>query len=243
MNDGAPPLVLRRDEGRVCTLMLNRPDKRNAVNPPLFVQLHEHLHSLRSDPSDLGIIVLRGAGKSFCAGHDLSEVGHMDLAWLRHESRTLEMLAQLPQIVIAAVHGHCFTGGLELALAADFIVCTESAQFADTHARYGLVPAWGLTQRLPRRIGASRSIELIATGRRIDGREAERIGLANTCFVDDAFETGLSQMCTAILANSPHSNAVSKRLIHDTDGMSLREGMAHEQFRSPGAQPRDPASN
>ena len=233
-------LVLREDADGVCTLTLNRPDKLNAVTPALFAELRAHLDAIAADGDALGVIVLRGAGRSFCAGHDLAEVGAMDLAWLRHESRTLEMFAQLPQIVIAAVHGHCITGGLELALAADWIVAAESARFADTHGKYGLVPAWGMSQRLPRRVGAARALELMTTCRRVDGREAERIGLANNCFADDAFDASVAALARAILANARHSNTVNKRLVHDTDGMSLGQGMAHELFRSPGSQKRAP---
>lgn len=234
----AAELVLREDADGVCTLTLNRPDKLNAVTPAVFTALRGHLDAIAADGSALGVIVLRGAGKSFCAGHDLADVGAMDLAWLRHESRTLEMFAQLPQIVIAAVHGHCITGGLELALAADWIVAAESARFADTHGKYGLVPAWGMSQRLPRRVGAARALELMTTCRRVDGREAERIGLANTCIADDRFDEDVASLARAILANSRHSNATNKRLVYDTDGMSLEQGMAHELFRSPGSQRR-----
>ena len=243
MNPPSPPadrLVLREDRQGVCTLTLNRPDKHNAVTPELFTELHDHLVALQSGGGDIGVVVLRGAGKSFCAGHDLAAaVGKMSLEWLRHESRTLELFSLLPQIVIAAVHGHCITGGLELALAADLIVASESAQFCDTHGRYGLVAAWGLTQRLPRRVGQAKALELITTSARIGGREAERIGLANRCVPDAEFDAELARLCAAILGNSAHSNAAHKRLMTETDGMSLTSGLAHEQFRSPGSKRRD----
>ncbi|MDO8704390.1 MAG: enoyl-CoA hydratase/isomerase family protein [Sulfuricaulis sp.] len=233
-------LVLREERSGVCTLTLNRPDKLNAVNPPLFKELRAHLDDLVTNGAELGVIVLRGAGKSFCAGHDLGEVGAMDLAWLRHESRTLEIFSQLPQIVLAAVHGNCLTGGLELALAADIIIASESARFADTHGTWGLVPAWGMSQRLPRRVGAAKALELMVTCRRVDGREAERLGLANICVPDDQLDATVTRFASAILASSRHSNTVNKRLVHDTDGLPLQQGMAHELFRSPGSKKRDP---
>jgi len=235
-------LVLREDADGVCTLTLNRPDKHNAVNPAVFAQLRAHLDAIAGSGDTLGVIVLRGAGKSFCAGHDLAEVGAMDVGWLRHESRTLELLAELPQITIAAVHGHCITGGLELALAADLIVASDSARFADTHGRYGLVPAWGMSQRLPRRVGAAKALELMVTCLPIDGREAERIGLANSCVPDADFDASVAALAKSILANSRHSNTVNKRFIYDTDGMSLAQGMAHELFRSPGSKKREPTT-
>ena len=240
MSDGFPePLVLREVDGGICTLTLNRPDKHNAVIPAMFEQLRGCVEDIALAGEQIGVVVLRGAGRSFCAGHDLHEaVGAMDLACLREESRTLERLSQLPQIVIAAVHGYCMTGGLELALAADLIVASESACFADTHSKFGLVPMWGGTQRLPRRVGTAKAIELMVTGRRLDGREAERIGLANLCVADAGFDAAVTGMAHEVLANAWHSNASIKQLIHQTDGLSLRDGIAHEQFRSPGSRRR-----
>ncbi|MGI4811864.1 MAG: enoyl-CoA hydratase/isomerase family protein [Janthinobacterium lividum] len=239
MNTASDSLVLRDDRDGICTLTLNRPDKRNAVTPALFTQLREHLDDLVAHNDGLGVVVLRGAGKSFCAGHDLSEVGQMDLAWLRHESRTLELFAQLPQVVIAAVQGHCLTGGLELALAADIIIAAENARFADTHGKWGLVPAWGMSQRLPRRIGASKALELMVTCRQVDGREAAHIGLANLCVADAELDAEVARFAATVMENSAHSNAANKRLVYDTDGMSLPQGMAHELFRSVGSKKRN----
>jgi enoyl-CoA hydratase len=235
--------VLFDCHGRIATITLNRPDKHNAVVPAMFQALRAHLQALACT-TDAGVVILRGAGASFCAGHDLKEaVGTMDAAWLREESRTLEMLSQLPQIVVAAVHGHCLTGGLELALAADMIVACESAVFADTHSRYGLVPMWGGSQRLPRRVGTARAIDLMTTGRRIDAREAERIGLVNHCLPEADFESGVARLAEGILANSAHANTAIKRLVHDTDGMPLASGLAHEHFRSAGSRLQQPSSS
>lgn len=235
--------VLCACQGRIATITLNRPDKHNAVVPAMFEALRAHLQAL-ARATDAGVVILRGAGPSFCAGHDLKEaVGAMDLAWLREESRTLEMLSKLPQIVIAAVHGYCLTGGLELALAADMVVACESAVFADTHSRFGLVPMWGGSQRLPRRVGTARAIELMTTARRIGGREAERIGLVNQCLPDADFESGVARLADAILANSAHANTAIKRLVHDTDGMPLASGLAHEHFRSAGSRRRGPSAS
>jgi hypothetical protein len=97
---------------------------------------------------------------------------------------------------------------------------------------------WGGTQRLPRRVGAAKAIELMATCRRLDGREAERIGLATQCVPDAGFDAAVTGMAREILANSWHSNASIKQLVHQTDGLTLRDGLAHEQFRSPGSRRR-----
>lgn len=228
-------LVLRNDADGVCTLTLNRPDKRNAVDPALFRRFKARIDEIERDDSDIGVIVLRGAGSSFCAGHDLKEIPtDNQLGWLRMELLTLERLTRLRQPVIAAVHGGCFTGGLELALSADMIVCTQSAQFADTHGKWGLVPGWGLSQRLPRRVGQSKALEMMLTCDRYSGDQALAMGLANFCVPDDQIDARVDTLCRTILANSWHSNGANKRLIYETDGMMLPQGIAHEIFRNEG---------
>ena len=109
-------LVTREDEDGVATLTLNRPDKLNAINIPLMVELREHLDRLSSDES-VGCVILTGAGRSFCSGHDLESIASGERAPSRHfESDTVDTLDRLPQPTIAKIRGHCFTGGLELGL-------------------------------------------------------------------------------------------------------------------------------
>jgi enoyl-CoA hydratase len=228
-------LVLRHDADGVCTLTLNRPDKRNAVNRDLFRAFRAQIRAIEDDGSAIGIIVIRGAGGHFCAGHDLQSAPHPDaLGWLRQEMLALERLTKLRQTVIAAVEGTCYTGGLEFALTADFIVCTESARFADTHGKWGLVPGWGLSQRLPRRVGQAKALEMMLTCAPYSGREAEAMGLANYCVPDGELDGRVAELCATILANSWHSNAENKRLIYDTDGMALPSGLNHELMRNAG---------
>lgn len=229
-----PDLVLRVDAEGVATLTLNRAEKRNAINRELFRTLRAHILALQEDRS-IGLVVIRGAGEHFCAGHDLSEKPHADaLGWLRREMQTLELLTRLRQPVIAAVRGTCFTGGLELALSADFILCDESARFADTHGKWGLVPGWGMSQRLPRRIGHARALEMMISCRPYDAAEAAAMGLVNRCMPAGALDEAVGELAEAILANSWHSNAENKRLIYSTDGMRLSEGLDHEIMRNAG---------
>ena len=231
--DGA--LVLREDKEGVCYLTLNRPEKRNAVNQALFTDFRRHVRDLETNGSEIGCVVVRGAGAGFCAGHDLSEAPHNDaLGWLRLELLTLEKLTRLRQPVIAAVHGVCFTGGLEFALSADFIIAAESAQFADTHGKWGLVPGWGLSQRLPRRVGQAKALEMMLTCGRYSGQEALAMGLANRCVPDERLEAEVASLAATILGNSWHSNAANKRLVYETDAMPLAQGIAHEIFRNDG---------
>lgn len=226
--------VLRSDAGGVATLTLNRPEKRNAINREMFRALRGHIRDLAED-SSIGLVVLSGSGGHFCAGHDLSEKPHADaLGWLRQELHSLEMLTRLRQPVIAAVSGTCYTGGLELALSADFIICDETARFADTHGKWGLVPGWGMSQRLPRRVGQAKAIEMMLTCQPYSAAEAVAMGLVNCCAPEGKLEEAVTKMAATILGNSWHSNAENKRLIYSTDGMRLSEGLDHEVMRNAG---------
>ena len=135
------------------------------------------------------------------------------------------------------VEGVCYTGGLELALAADIIVCDDMARFADTHGKWGLVPGWGLSQRLPRRVGQAKALEMMLTSRPCDGRTAAAMGLANMCVAPGELEQAVDALGQAILANSWHSNAANKALVYATDGMRLADGLDHELMRNAGFDP------
>jgi len=227
-------LVLRSEEGAVATLTLNRPEKRNAINYHVFRALRRHITAL-ADDSEIGLVLLRGSEGHFCAGHDLAAEARPDpVGWIRHELHTIELLTKLRQPVIAAVQGSCFTGGLELALAADFILCDDTARFADTHGKWGLVPGWGMSQRLPRRVGQAKALEMMLTCRTYAGREAEAMGLANRCVAAGELDGAVAELATLILANSWHSNAENKRLVYNTDGMRLADGLDHELMRNAG---------
>jgi enoyl-CoA hydratase len=230
--------IKREDTDGLCILTLNRPEKHNALNSELFVELDRHLAALETQVDQIGCVVLRGAGKSFCAGADLSEIKNgTAMVDLLHKPKVIERLERLPQPVIAAIRGYCYTGGLELALAADFMLSARSGRFADTHGKWGLVPGWGQTQRLPRRIGRPEAKRMMMTGIVVTAEDAAASGLVDLCVEDDAFEGVLQEFVTAILANSWFSNREIKRLMLDTEGMALRQGLAHEIFRHPGQAP------
>jgi enoyl-CoA hydratase/carnithine racemase len=231
-------LVLRTDESGLATLTLNRPEKLNSLSMELMVELRNHLEEIAGQTGQVGLVVIRGAGKGFSAGNDIVEMGQRQRQpEINFKGKTVDMIAHLPQPVIAAVHGVCYTGALEMALAADMIVAAESARFADTHAKFGLIPMWGMSQRLPRRIGAAKAIEMMTTSRPYGGAEALTMGLVNLCFADAVFEQELSKLTATILANSWHTLRGNKRLLRETESMPLAAGLAHEFYRSPGPAP------
>ena len=151
--------------------------------------------------------------------------------------RVIERLAVLKQPVIAAVHGVCFTGALELALACDFIVADATARFADTHGKWGLVSAWGMSQRLPRRIGLAAAKRMMMTARVVEAAEAKELGLVDLLAPEGQLDDVLKAFTDELLANSWHTNFAIKRRMIETDGMSLADALAHEHYRYPGNAP------
>ena len=233
-----PQLVLRADKDGLATLTLNRPDKLNSLNVEMFVELRAHVDRIAQETDQIGMVVVRGSGKCFSTGHDLADIAKGERPPKPNfQADTIERLANLPQPVVAAVHGHCYTGALELALAGDLIFAAHSAKFADTHARWALTPAWGMSQRLPRRVGLPKAREMMLTCRTYSGTEALAMGLANFCVSDDTFESELRALADAILANSWFSHRANKRLLDETDGLPQRAGLAHEVYRSQGVGP------
>jgi len=233
-----PALVLREDREGLATLTLNRPEKLNALTVALFAELRAHVERIATQTEEVGLVIVRGAGKCFSAGHDLADISHGERPPKpSFQADTIELLANLPQPVISAVHGHCYTGALELALAGDLIVAAASARFADTHARWALTPVWGMSQRLPRRVGVAKAREMMLTARTYTGEEAQAIGLANLCVPDDRFDAELERLARGILANSWFSHRANKRLLADTEGMPLRAGLSHEIHRTEGRGP------
>ena len=222
-------LVLRTDADGVATLTLNRPDKLNALTPSVFVALRSHLDSL-ADEDSVRCVVLRGAGRSFCAGHDLTSIATGERAPSRHfEPETVDVLDSLPQPTIAQIHGHCYTGGLELALGCDLLVAGESARIGDTHGQWGLVPIWGMSVRLPERVGTSTAKELMFTSRRIDGSTAAAIGLVDRVVPDDQLDDTVTGLAAEIARNSPGTNRRVKRLLDDAANRGRHDALLHER--------------
>lgn len=238
--------VLRTDTDGVATLTLSRPDKLNALTPAMFRALRTHVDDLMVDES-IGCVVLTGAGRSFCAGNDLGGIASRETGGdgaeplpAHFQAETIDALERLPQPTIAAIRGHCFTGGLEVALGCDLIVATESAQLGDTHGQWGLVAAWGMTVRLPERVGRATAKELMYTARRITGVEAAAMGLVNRAVGDDDLDTEVTQLATQIIGNSWDTSRINKSMLADTVNASMTrsEALAYERS-APYGRPRD----
>ena len=231
-------LVLREDKAGISILTLNRPDALNALSPSLFVELRAHIDSISKSEDDVGCLILQAAGRSFSAGNDLKALqkGEAPPGEL-FQAETIDALEAMPQPVIAAVQGHCYTGALELVLGCDLLVCSENARFFDTHAKWGLSSTWGMSQRLPRRIGYLKAREVMYTSRLISGREAETIGLANHCVPDDKLTSTVMELATAIVENSWFSLRTYKMLMREGREMLLPDALKFERKNSPGMGP------
>jgi enoyl-CoA hydratase len=228
-------LVTRDDSDGLAILTLNRPEALNALSPTLFVELRTHIDAIASDTDNIGCVILCGKGRSFSAGNDLKAIQDGESAPSRHfQAETLEAMEALPQPVIAAVQGHCYTGSLELALACDLMITAESAKLADTHGKWGMTPVWGMSQRLPRRVGLLTAKELMYSGRVVGGREAAEIGLANQCVADAELMEAAETMARGFLKNSWHTLRADKMLVNKGLNFTLADGLDFERNNSPG---------
>lgn len=231
-------LVLREDLNGLAILTLNRPQALNALSPALFVELRAHVDAIASQTDSIGCVILCGKGRSFSAGNDLKAIQSGEVAPGRHfQAETLDAIERLPQPVIAAVQGHCYTGSLELALACDLLIAADSAKFADTHGKWGMSPTWGMSQRLPRRIGLLAAKEMMFSGRVINGAEAAAMGLANRCVAESDLLDAAIEMARGFLDNSWFTLRADKMLVNRGLDYTLTDGLLFERDNSPGRGP------
>ncbi len=220
-------------EAAVARLTFARPTSLNALSPDLISQALAATESVAA--SDARVLVLAGEGRSFSAGVDLKSTAQNPdfrgeaVRRFSDEARRLAVLFEtMPQVVIARVAGHCFTGGLELALACDLIVAAEDAVFCDTHAKLGMRPGWGLSQRLPRRIGQMRAREMSFTARRVGAAEALALGLVLEVAPLVELDARIEALATAIIANDAAAIAAYKTLYRACETHTLDDGLAFE---------------
>ena len=226
-------VLLQSRDGDVVVLTLNRPTKKNALSFELRRQITSAFRAFAHDPS-LAAIVLTGAGDAFSAGVDLKELGGESggssatgsLAASEFDMVGAMRACHVP--IIGAVNGVAITGGFELALACDVIYASTSARFADTHARVGILPTWGMTLRLPRLIGMARAKELSFGSQFLDAATAERWGLVNRVFApDELLPAALALANENAFADAPTVRSL-KGLYDDANDGGFTDGLAHE---------------
>ncbi len=212
-------------------LTLNRPDKRNALSHALRSRLFELLREADADP-DVRVVIIRGAGKSFCAGYDLAQdknetppwpISTADGAWARHVLAGWFEMMDMATPIIAQVHGYCLAGGTELATACDLVYVAEEAQVGYPPVRSMSSPdmAWH-----PWLLGMRRAMEAMLTGDSMTGVEAVEAGFANRAFAADSLDTEVVSIAERVAKVPPDLQALNKRVVHRAmDAMGMRDGM------------------
>ena len=227
------PIVLVERDGPVAIVTLNRPDALNALSRALRAELVKTFAELATDES-VRVAVLTGAGRAFTAGVALKEAGQTGFA-LGADGGEIDLakgLAAFPWPIIGAINGVAITGGFELALMCDVLLASENAKFADTHARVGIMPGWGLSQKLSRLIGISRAKELSFSGNFLDAETAERWGLVNRVYSADDLLPSAVKLAHEMASCDPVLLRNYKRVIDDGFASSFGDGMRLEVKRS-----------
>jgi len=217
----------------VSTIRLNRPTALNALNLDLLEELGDAVATVGGD-QEVKALVVRGAGRAFCAGADLvlldSALNNPEALthYIHRLNACFFQLEELPIPVISVVHGFALAGGLELMLACDLALCTDDARIGDQHANFGLMPGGGSTQRLPRRIGMQRAMELLTTGRWLSGVEAAAWGLVLRAVPADQLDSELETLLEALRAKSRPGLGWIKSVTRRGQDLPLRDGVALE---------------
>lgn len=222
-------VILEKHPG-YALLTLNRPAHKNALSRELRAAFVAALEDCCRDEA-VRVLIITGAGDAFCAGFDLKELGSGDSANAAEEvnNAMARAMEAFDGPIIGAINGHAITGGFELALACDILIASENARFADTHARVGILPGWGLSQRLPRLVGLSRAREIAFTGLPVSAQQAREWGLVNHVLPADELLPRARAMADAMCACVPEILRQYKAMIDRGYSMPLNEALAWEE--------------
>ena len=227
-------ILFEKRDPHILWLTLNRPEVLNAADAQLHTELVEVWRTIDRDPN-VHVAVVTGAGRAFSAGVDLKALGERRLVdgkvgdILDLPARALiEKIETLPLPVVARVNGFCFTGALELVLACDLVVVAAEAKLGDTHAKWAIRPTWGMSQRLPRRVGIARARELSYTARTLSGADALALGIANACVPLAELDAAVAGLVDEMRPNSAEAFAAYKDLYRVADNRGLAEGLRYE---------------
>lgn len=213
------PVLLIDTTARVRTLTLNRPQARNALSAQLRTEFYRALRDAQAD-DDVDVVILTGTDPVFCAGLDLKELG--DTTELPDISPKWPAMTKP---VIGAINGAAVTGGLELALYCDILIASEQAKFADTHARVGLLPTWGLSVRLPQKVGVGMARRMSLTGDYLSAAEALRAGLVTEVVPHDELLSTARKVAASIVANNQAAVRALLASYHRIDESQTNQGL------------------
>jgi enoyl-CoA hydratase/carnithine racemase len=227
MADSDP--VRTETQGAVRIITLNRPDKRNAISSALSAALFHALEDADADPS-VHVMLLTGADPAFCAGVDLKEAAEGGAAYFDKvgDWDGINRVGRSRKPVIGVINGAAITGGLEIALGCDWLIASDRAVFADTHARVGVMPGGGLTIRLPQSVGLRRALEMSLTNRLIGAEEAMRIGLVNEVVPHDELMTRALELGATVAELDPRLSAHLKGMYVEASQATAGEALSRE---------------
>lgn len=225
-------IIYEKNEG-VATITLNRPEALNAFSKEVVEEILHALEDVKTDEA-VRVVVLTGAGeKAFSAGADIKAMVGMTALKARELSLIGERLCvgleNLEKPVIAAINGYALGGGLEVAMSCDLRIASENAKMGQTEINIGLIPGWGGTQRLTRLVGMTKAKELVFTGRIIDAKTAEQIGIVNMVVPADKFRETVSQFARDLASKAPVALKVAKALINKGSDIGLDSALALER--------------
>ena len=222
--------ILFEKKAGYAIVTLNRPDAMNALSRDLRREFVAAFDQCSRDEA-IRVVIVTGSGKAFCAGFDLKEMGSgsSETAAAEVNNAMARAMEAFDGPIIGAVNGHAITGGFELALACDLLIASENARFADTHARVGILPGWGLSQKLPRLIGLSRAKELSFSGRPVFAQTAYEWGLVNHVVPAGQLLPRAEELAQDMWACVPHILTQYKAMIDDGYSRPLNEALAWEE--------------
>jgi enoyl-CoA hydratase len=223
--------ILLETKDRISTLTINRPDKRNALNQPTRDEILHALDSLQSSAESRVLIVTGAGDKAFIAGADIGEFeGRTPLTQREamKARRIFDAIEEFPKPVIAMINGFCLGGGMELALACDLRLASDTAKLGQPEINLGIIPGGGGTQRLTRLVGEGKAMELILTGDLIDAGQAKQIGLVNDVFPAAELRDRVQSLASKIAEKSPIALRMAKEAVKTAARVNLREGLDRE---------------
>ena len=221
--------VLFSIENQTAVITLNRPERRNAINQALLTGLYDAIEQVAQEDA-IRVAIITGNGKSFCSGIDLDAILTESLFDPREDGTDLpDIFAACEKPIIGAVNGHAITGGFEIALNCDFLIASENASFADTHAKVGIHPGWGMTQLLQQAVGRRRARQMSFSCQFIDARTACEWGLVNEVTAPDGLLARAKEIAAQIGTVNQELLKKIKKLIDTQDTAPLATAFAHER--------------
>lgn len=225
-------ILTRRDQNGVAYLTINRPKSLNSLTRPMMIDMAKAFKSFDADDS-VRVVILSGSGPSFCSGVDLTAAEDVFKGDVKDmESDLVYQMEKCRKVIIGAINGFAVTAGFEIALACDVLVASKTAKFMDTHARFGIFPSWGLSQKLSRMIGPNRAREVSLTAMAVTADQAERWGLVNHVVEGNELMKKAQEVAQAIIKNNQDLVLRYKAVINDGLKRDLGHALALEKERA-----------